>query len=45
MDSWDLPFQSYDLMGNLNAAKSKSPLVMLIHTADGVASHVVERKK
>ncbi len=44
MDSWDLPFQSYDLKGNLNAAKAKSPLATLIHTADGVATHIVERK-
>lgn len=44
MQAWDLPFQSYDLKSNFNEAKSISPLVTLIQTADGLASNLLERK-
>ncbi len=42
MSAWDLPFQSYELIGNINKAKQICPLVTLIQTADGLASHILE---
>lgn len=42
MHAWDLPFQSPDLKGNFQAAKSKCPLLSLIQAADGLASHLLE---
>lgn len=42
MHAWDLPFQSYELINNLNAAKKKYPLLSLIQAADGLAAHVLE---
>ena len=42
MAAWDLPFQSHELMANLNAAKQKSPLVVLIQCADQTASAIFE---
>ena len=38
----DLPFQSYELIGNINKAKQICPLVTLIQTEDGLASHILE---
>lgn len=43
MHAWDIPFQSPDLKGNYNAAKKKCPLLTLIQSADGMASHLLER--
>lgn len=43
MHAWDLPFQSYELINNLNAAKNKYPLLNLIQAADGLAAHLMER--
>ncbi len=43
MAAWDLPFQSYEMISNLNAARSKSPLLVLLQEADGLASHILER--
>lgn len=45
MGAWDLPFQSYDILGNINKAKNICPLVTLIQSADGLASHILENKK
>ena len=42
MHAWDLPFQSYELISNLNAAKKKYPLLNLIQAADGLAAHIIE---
>ena len=42
MAAWDLPFQSYETLGNLNAARDKSPLVVLLQCADMLASGVIE---
>ena len=42
MGAWDLPFQSYEILGNINKAKTISPLVTLIQSADGLASHILE---
>jgi len=42
MHAWDLPFQSPDLKGNFQAAKTKCPLLSLIQAADGRASHILE---
>lgn len=42
MQAWDLPFQSYDIKGNLNKALEDCPLVQLIIAADGLASHTME---
>lgn len=44
MHAWDLPFQSYDIKSNLNAAKDICPLLSLIQSADGLASSLLERK-
>ena len=45
MSAWDLPFQSAEMKGNLNAAKEKAPLCTLLQCADGLASGLLERKK
>lgn len=42
MSAWDLPFQSYEILGNINKAKAICPLVTLIQTADGLASNLIE---
>lgn len=42
MTAWDLPFQSYELMGSLNAARDKTPLCGLLQAADGLSANVVE---
>ena len=44
MSAWDLPFQSHDILGNINKAKNICPLVTLIQSADGLASHILENK-
>lgn len=44
MSAWDLPFQSHELMGNLNSARDKSPLLTLVQCADMLASGIVENK-
>lgn len=43
MHAWDLPFQSPDIKGNFQAAKTRCPLLSLIQAADGLASHMLER--
>ena len=43
MNSWDLPFQSYEAKSNLNVAREHSPLLTLIQTADGLSSALIER--
>lgn len=43
MNAWDLPFQSADIRANYNAAKTKSPLVTLIQSADCLAAGILER--
>lgn len=42
MTAWDLPFQSGEAKGNMNAAKDKYPLVSLVQLADGFASSLME---
>lgn len=42
MNAWDLPFQSYEAMGNLNAAKEKSPLLTVLQAADMMSSMIYE---
>lgn len=42
MSAWDIPFQSYETMGNLNAAKDKTPLVGLLMAADNLACTILE---
>ena len=44
MTAWDLPFQSYELMGSLNAARSKSPLCGLLQAADGLSANILEHR-
>lgn len=44
MTSWDLPFQSREALGNINAAKDKYPLCALVQLADGFASSLMEDK-
>lgn len=42
MSAWDIPFQSYEALGNLNEAKNKCPLVVLLQAADGLSSCLFE---
>ena len=42
MTAWDLPFQSLEIKGNLNAAKERCPLLSLIQAADGLAANILE---
>jgi len=42
MTAWDLPFQSAEAKGNINAAKDKYPLCALVQLADGFASSLIE---
>ena len=44
MSAWDLPFQSYELMGSLNAAREKTPLIGILQAADGLSANVLETK-
>lgn len=37
MGAWDLPFQSYDLIGNINKAREEHPLVSIIQAADSLS--------
>lgn len=43
MTAWDLPFQSPEMKGNLNAARERCPLVSLIQAADGLAANMLEK--
>ena len=43
MHAWDLPFQSLDIKGNMQKAREICPLTVLIQTADGLASAIIER--
>lgn len=43
MHAWDLPFQSPDIKGNMQKAREICPLSVLIQTADGLASAIIER--
>lgn len=42
MTAWDLPFQSPEMKGNLNAARERCPLMALIQAADGLAANMLE---
>lgn len=44
MPAWDLPFQSNEQKGNINAAKNKCPLLTILQCADGLASGILEVK-
>lgn len=44
MSAWDLPFQSNEQKGNINAAKNKCPLLTILQCADGLASGIIEAK-
>lgn len=43
MTAWDLAFQSPEQKANLNVARDKAPLCTLIQSADGLASHLIEK--
>lgn len=43
MTAWDLAFQSPEQKANLNAARSSAPLCTVIQSADGLASHLLEK--
>ena len=45
MTAWYLPFQSREILGNINAAKNKYPLCSVIQMADGFAASLMEEKK
>ena len=42
MTAWYLPFQSREILGNINAAKNKYPLCSLIQMADEFAASLME---
>ena len=44
MSAWDLPFQSNEQKGNINAAKNKCSLLTILQCADGLASGILEAK-
>lgn len=44
MGAWDMPLQSAEEKGNMNAAYDKCPLVAVIQAADNIASHILETK-
>lgn len=43
MAAWDLPFQSYEMKSNLDAARERCPLLAIIQAADGLAANMIER--
>ena len=43
MGAWDMAFQSAEHKESINAAKSKTPLVSLVQSADGIATGLLER--
>lgn len=43
MTAWELPFQSPEARGNLNAAKDVCPLLSLVQAADNLAANLIER--
>lgn len=45
MSSWDLPFQSQEMISSLNTAKNQCPLLSLIQAADGISANILELKK
>ncbi|MBQ9344030.1 MAG: HD domain-containing protein [Kiritimatiellae bacterium] len=42
MGAWELPFQSAEAKGNLNAARARCPLATIVSTADGLAAALLE---
>lgn len=42
MNAWDIPFQSHESLGNLNAAKEQCPLLTILQTADMLSSMIYE---
>jgi len=44
MHAWDLPFQSPEIKSNLQMAREICPLSVVVQTADGLASNLLERK-
>ena len=42
MGPWDMPFQSYDIKQNYSEANNRFPLVSLIHSADNLATFLLE---
>lgn len=43
MTAWDLAFQSTEQKANLNAARASAPLCIVIQSADGLATHLLEK--
>lgn len=44
MSAWDLPFQSNEMKGNINAARNICPLLTILQSADSLASGIMEAK-
>lgn len=44
MSAWDLPFQSWEATGSINAARAKTPLLGLLQAADGLSANILEEK-
>lgn len=45
MHVWDLPLQSYELKNNMDAARKMYPLCVIVQSADGLASNILERSE
>ncbi len=45
MTAWDLPFQSYEAMKNINEARDSHPLCALVQLADGIAANLFEAQE
>lgn len=42
MGAWDMPFQSAEMKGNMNAARDRGPLLSILMAADGLATAILE---
>lgn len=45
MGPWNLPMQSYEDKANISAASDRSPLTVIVQSADSLATHLLETDK
>ncbi len=45
MGAWNLPMHSFEDKSNISEAYDNCPLAVVINTADGMATHIMESKK
>ena len=43
MGSWDIAYQSQEMIASHNKSREITPLVTLIHAADSLAADLIER--